>query len=127
MIDKCATDASRSISMTTMNPAAAKLRETLVGHVLDGPGRTTNEARRAAFDNKDAPELASARALIDKVANHAWKVTDEDVDAVKQAGMSDDEIFELVVAAALGQSSRQLASALAVLDAAERAQQAGAA
>jgi alkylhydroperoxidase family enzyme len=54
--------------------------------------------------------------LIDKVSKNAWKVTDEDVAAVKQAGMSDDQIFELSVAAALGQATRQLDAALAALD-----------
>jgi alkylhydroperoxidase family enzyme len=93
------------------------LREELVERVLDGPGHSTREARRAAFDNQGVPE--QARTLLDKVAKHAWKVTDEDVAALRQAGMSDDEIFELTIAAALGQSTRQLESALAVLDAAE--------
>jgi hypothetical protein len=43
-------------------------------------------------------------------------VTDEDVEAVKAAGLSEDDIFELAVCAALGQSARQLAAALAALD-----------
>jgi hypothetical protein len=59
-----------------------------------------------------------ARSLVDKVARHPWRVTDEDVTAAKAAHLSEDEIFELVVCAALGQASRQLTSALAALDAA---------
>jgi hypothetical protein len=54
--------------------------------------------------------------LIDTVTKNAWKVTDEQVAAAKQAGLSDDQLFELSVAAALGQSTRQLDAALAALD-----------
>jgi alkylhydroperoxidase family enzyme len=97
-----------------MSEAANRLRKTVVERVLQGPGHTGGDARRAAFDNKDAPE--KARALLDKVTKNAWKVTDEDVAAVRQAGMSDDEVFELVVSAALGQATRQLDSALAALE-----------
>ena len=90
-----------------------RLRRALVSRVLDGPGVATAEARRHAFDNRGVglPE----RALVEKVARTAWKVTDADVAAVTAAGRSDDEIFELVVCAALGQSTRQLESALAAL------------
>jgi alkylhydroperoxidase family enzyme len=88
----------------------------VVERVLQGPGETTGDARRAAFDNKAPPQQAAA--LLDKVTKNAWKVTDEDVAAARQAGLTDDQIFELVVAAALGQSTRQLDSALAALDAA---------
>ena len=35
---------------------------------------------------------------------------------MKAAGVSEDEIFELVVCAALGQSTRQLSAALSALD-----------
>ncbi|MBA3397352.1 MAG: hypothetical protein H0T89_32295 [Deltaproteobacteria bacterium] len=79
---------------------------------LHEPGKTTGDARRAAFDNRESP----VAALIEKVTKNAWKVTDEDVAAAKQAGLSDDEIFELVVCAALGQSMRQLNSARAALE-----------
>lgn len=96
------------------NEAVTRLRKTVVERVLHGPGKTTGTERRAAFDNRGVPE--AARALIDKVTNHAWKVTDEDVAAAKAAGLSDDQIYELVVCAAVGQSTRQLDSALAALD-----------
>ncbi|MBA2542105.1 MAG: hypothetical protein H0V17_20865 [Deltaproteobacteria bacterium] len=102
-----------------MNEAVTRLREAVVERVLSGAGKATRDARRAAFDNREVPE--AARSLIDKVTKNAWKVTDEDVAAVRQAGMSDDEIFELAVAAALGQSTRQLDAAFAALDEATKA------
>jgi alkylhydroperoxidase family enzyme len=100
--------------MDAMNETASRLRKTVVERVLHGAGEATGDARRSAFENREVPE--AARALIDKVTKNAWKVSDEDVAAAKQAGMSDDQIFELAVAAALGQSTRQLDSALAALD-----------
>lgn len=96
-----------------MNDAGSKLRKAVVERVLNGDGTTTQAERRAAFDNRDVPE--AGRALIDKVTKNAWKVTDEDIAAAKQAGLSDDQVFELAVAAALGQSTRQLDAALTAL------------
>lgn len=97
-----------------MNEAASRLRKGVVERVLHGAGQTTGDDRRAAFENRDVPQ--AARALIDKVTKNAWKVTDEDVAAAKRAGLTDDQVFELSVAAALGQSTRQLDAALAALD-----------
>jgi predicted nucleic-acid-binding protein len=54
------------------------------------------------------------RALLVKVTEHAYKVTDEDLAAVK-AHLAEDEIFELVIAAAMGKASRQLAAAQAAI------------
>ncbi|PTR45619.1 hypothetical protein C8K38_101348 [Rhodococcus sp. OK611] len=55
------------------------------------------------------------RTLIEKVADHAYRVTDEDIAAVRAAGLSEDQVFEIVVCAAVGQASRQYNSALAAL------------
>ena len=89
-----------------------KHRKAAIERVLAGPGVATMAARRAAFDNHGVVE--AARPLIDKVAKHAYKVTDEDVAAAKQA-MSEDEVFELVICAAIGQASRQLDAAMAAV------------
>ena len=97
-----------------MSEAANRLRAVVVERALHGAGKASGDARRAAFDNKAVPQ--AARALIDKVAKNAYKVIDEDIAAAKAAGMSEDELFELVVCAALGQSTRQLDSAMAALD-----------
>jgi hypothetical protein len=99
-----------------MSDAADRFREAVVERALHGPGTASAETRRAAFDNTGVD--TGARALVDTVARHAWKVTDGDVAAAKVAGLSEDEIFELVVCAALGHSSRQLRAARAALDAA---------
>jgi hypothetical protein len=96
-----------------MSQEATRLRRVVTERVLHGTGQSSGEARRAAYDNRDVAE--PARVLIDKVTKTAWKVTDDDFAAAKQT-MSDDELFELVVAAALGQSTRQLDTALAAVD-----------
>lgn len=93
--------------------AATQARTVATERVLRGPGKTSVAVRQAAFDNAGVAE--PARALIDKVAKTAWKITDADVAAVT-ATQSDDEIYEQVVAAALGQATRQLDAALAALD-----------
>jgi hypothetical protein len=95
-----------------MSEAANRSRKAVVSRVLDGDGKVSAAHRKAAFDNVAPP----ANALIDKVARNAWKISDEDVAGAKAAGLSDDEIFELVVCAAIGQSTRQLDAALAALD-----------
>jgi alkylhydroperoxidase family enzyme len=87
-------------------------RKTLIARVVDGAGRATSEHRRAAFAGS-GPD--AARGLIEKVTKHAYKVTDQDIAAAKAAGLSEDEIYELVVCAAVGQANRQLESALAAL------------
>jgi hypothetical protein len=98
-----------------------QLRGVAVARALRGPGQASPDLRLAAFANAGVDERV--RSLIDKVARSAWKVTDEDVSAARNAGLSEDELFELAVCAAFGQSSRQLTSALAALDAATRARQ----
>ena len=75
-----------------------QLHRALVARVLDSDGTAPPELRRAAFDNAGLSE--PMRTLIEKVAHHAYSVTDEDVAAVRAAGLSEDQIFEIVVCAA---------------------------
>ncbi len=58
--------------------------------------------------------------LVDKVAMHADRITDEDFAAVRESGFSEDQVFEIVVCAAIGQSTRQYDNALAALEAATK-------
>jgi hypothetical protein len=90
-----------------------ELHRAVIARVLDGDGKASTELRRAAFDNAGLDE--PMRTLIDNVAYHAYRVTDEDVAAVRTAGLSEDQIFEIVVCAAIGQASRQYHNALAAL------------
>ena len=54
-------------------------------------------------------------AYLEKVHLHAYKVTDADVEALKAAGLSEDEIFEQTVAAAIAEGLRRLDAAEAVI------------
>jgi alkylhydroperoxidase family enzyme len=58
------------------------------------------------------PRLA---AYLEKVRAHAYKVTDSEVQALKDAGVSEDEIFEQTVAAAISEGLRRLDAAEAVI------------
>jgi hypothetical protein len=89
-------------------------RDQVIERVVEGKGEASREARRAAFANSGVtPE--PVRALIEKVARQAWKISDEDIAAAKAAGLGEDQIFELVIAAALGAAKRQHDAALAAL------------
>lgn len=58
------------------------------------------------------PELAPYLA---KVRAHAYKVTDADVEALKATGLTEDEIFEQTVAAAISEGLQRLDAASAVI------------
>jgi alkylhydroperoxidase family enzyme len=90
-------------------------REALVRRIQEGDGKASHSERRAAFNNSGLAEPLGA--LIDKIARHAYRVTDEDIAAVKQSGLSEDQVFEIVVCAAIGQATRQYDTALAALEA----------
>ncbi|HEY3816840.1 MAG TPA: hypothetical protein VGL81_06710 [Polyangiaceae bacterium] len=93
-------------------------RRALVARILEGEGKAGNVQRRAAFDNAGLGGPVST--LVQKVARHAHQVTDGDIAAAKASGLSEDQIFELVVCAAIGQATRQYDAALAALEAATR-------
>jgi hypothetical protein len=82
-----------------------KARKTLIDRVLEDGGKASREKRRAAFNNDGLAGPESA--LIEKVAKSSYKVTDGDINAVKKAGLSEDQILELVICAASGQATRQ--------------------
>jgi alkylhydroperoxidase family enzyme len=86
----------------------------LVDRVLNGAGRSSAELRTRAFSNADVPP--PLQALIGKVATRPAQVTDADFAAAKASGFSEDQLFELVVSAAVGQSARLYEAGLAALD-----------
>jgi hypothetical protein len=85
----------------------------LVDRVLTGEGRAAAEQRARAFAGEGlSPPLD---ALIGKVVFRPAQVTEEDLAAVKAAGCTEDELFELVVCAAVGVSARLYDAGLAAL------------
>ena len=88
-------------------------RKALVVRILEGDGEASRALRRAAFDNAGLVEPVST--LVHKVTIHADKVTDEDITAAGASGLSQDQVFEIVVCAAVGEATRQYDTALAAL------------
>jgi hypothetical protein len=85
----------------------------LVNRILEGPGRAPADQRARAFANAELPE--PLRPLLDKVATRSAQVTDADFATAMEAGFTDDQLFELVICAAIGQSTRQYEAGLAAL------------
>ena len=76
-------------------------------------GDPIEELRRLAAATPEAP--AAMASYLDKVRSRAYTVTDGDVQELKDAGVSEDEIFEQTVAAAIGEGLRRFDAAEAVL------------
>jgi alkylhydroperoxidase family enzyme len=71
-----------------------------------------DELRRIVAETAPAP--AAMAGYLAQVRERAYAITDADVESLKQAGCTEDEIFEQTVAAAIGEGLRRL-------DAAQRA------
>jgi alkylhydroperoxidase family enzyme len=95
-----------------------KAHKAVIARILEGDGRASRAQRRAAFDN--APLGEPLATLIGKVTTQAHEVTDQDVAAARASGLSEDQIFEIVVCAAVGQATRQYDAALAALESARK-------
>lgn len=80
--------------------------------------RQAAEARAAELGgaNREAETLpADLAAYVDKVALHAYQVTDQDIEDLKAAGYCEDEIFEMTLSAALGTGLARVERALSLL------------
>lgn len=97
-------------------PDIKQARAVLEARIVEGAGQAPPAQRRAAFNNAGVSEALAA--IIDKVARHAYRVTDEDIATARASGLSEDQIFEMVICAAVGQATRQYDTAMAALEAA---------
>jgi alkylhydroperoxidase family enzyme len=104
----------------------AAFKQRLIEAVLSGAGETDPSMRRAIeamaaqFGGRSTlqgdtvpPELVN---YVKKIALHAYKTTDEDVEALRKTGYSEDAIFEITLSAALGAGMVRLERGLAALD-----------
>ena len=87
--------------------------QALVDRVLTGEGTAPAELRGSAFRDDGLPTALDG--LIGKVVTRPAEVTDADFAAVQAAGYTQDQLFELVVCAAVGQSARLYDAGLAAL------------
>jgi alkylhydroperoxidase family enzyme len=76
-------------------------------------GALIDDLRAASRPGRAAPEAMAE--YLDKVRRHAYTVTDADVDALRAAGLSEDEIFEQTVAVAVASGLERLDAGLAAL------------
>ena len=90
-----------------------QLRDGVLDRVLNGEGESDPSIRRAAAEGRGVP--ADLQALVDKIHRHAYKVTDDDITRLR-AKYDDDQMFEIVVSAALGASRQRLLAGLEALD-----------
>ena len=101
----------------------------LVDTFLTSPGRTTpalrfaieaHGARLAGGESKVEEAVPEELVTyVEKVVLYAYKTMDEDVEEMKRAGYSEDQIFEITLSATLGASLARLECGLALLDGGE--------
>ena len=89
------------------------IQQQLVTRVVTGAGDSSQAERREAFD--DAVNARPLKSFLHKVALSPTSITDQDIAAVKDAGHTEDQIFELTVCAAIGQATRQYENGLRAL------------
>jgi hypothetical protein len=91
-------------------------RKALIERILSGAGTASQGERQAAFENIGRTE--PLKTIIQKVARQPTAVADRDVAAALACGLTEDQIFEIVICAAVGQSTRQYDSARVALESA---------
>lgn len=93
-----------STNSDRLSPFLAATRQA----VLDGAGSTDAALRRDLAAGRPPADLA---VLVQKIRDRAYTVTDEDVDRLREQ-YSEDQLFELIVAAALGAAGERASAAL---------------
>ena len=76
-------------------------------------GDAVERLRLAAQPDRPAP--AGMESYLEKVRRAAYQVTDEDVEELRAAGFSEDEIFEQTVSVAVSEGLVRLEAALKVV------------
>ena len=88
--------------------------QALVDRILDGPGETTADQRGHAFANAGVgPALET---LLGKVVTSPARITDADFDAARAADFGENQLFELVIASAVGHATRMYDAAFTALE-----------
>ena len=99
-----------------MHGRHAEVIQRLHDAVLGDSGSLPRETRLALATGHGIPD--DLKLYADKVARHAYRVTDEDISALHMAGYDDDAIFEVTIAVALGVGLHRRDVGLAAIDAA---------
>lgn len=91
--------------------------QTAIDALLAAPGKSDAGLRRAIFERTRAAAgeiTADLHALVEKIEQRPWTVTDEDYDRLRQS-YSEDQLFELTLAAATGAGLRRFEAGLRAL------------
>ena len=96
--------------------------EKAITSLLGSPGKTEISLRLAVFEqvrtgSGGVPE--NLTALVEKIAQRPWTVTDDDIRQVRESGYSEDQVYELILAAAAGAGVRRLDAGLRAIEDAE--------
>lgn len=116
-----------------MNKRHAAHVQRMIDAALGGPGDTDPTLRRAieAWSAKlggrpgaEVVEIpAELTVYVNKVALHAYKTLDEDIEALRNAGYSEDALFEITLSVAIGAGKARLERGLAAMKGASDAAQ----
>jgi hypothetical protein len=90
----------------------AAFRNATASALLQGAGATPADMRLGIASGSAPEELTS---LVQKIRTRAWTVTDVDLDRLRDR-YSEDQLFEVIVAAAFGAAQERLAAAHRALE-----------
>ena len=102
----------------SINGRYPQLRKKLRSAVLDAPATADAALRRAAYCGDGLAEPLSG--YVEKLRRHASRVHDRDIERGHGAGYSEDQIFEVTIAAALGAGDARLRVGLSAVNEALR-------
>lgn len=94
-------------------PDLAKFKNAVFERVLRGGGHSSTAQRQHAFEG--AREDTAVGRLTDKVAKTSHAVEESDFAAALAEGATEDEVFELVICAAIGETERRYDAVRSVL------------
>ncbi len=98
--------------------------QNLIEALLGSSGKSDPALLRAVFERtRGAGEIPAMqpgafdlRELVEKINERPWTVSDEDFNRLRQAGYSEDQIFELTLASAAGAGVRRFEAGLRALE-----------
>ena len=95
-----------------MEDRFAPFRNATAAALLQGSGATPNNLREAIAGGSAPPEFVD---LVRKIRSCPYAVTDQDLDALRNL-CTEDQLFEIIVAAAFGAANDQIAAAHRALE-----------
>lgn len=98
-----------------------------IAMLLGSAGKTDPSLRRTIFERTRTgtgempaaqPGAPALRQLVEKIDQRPWTVSEEDFTTLRRAGYSEDQLFELALAAAAGAGVKRFEAGLQALEAA---------